>query len=112
MVLVPMAVDTAENDTHSLNSLGAVCFDSTASEFFRDETTILHRPGVVSVQKRLKSIDEDDLLRINDRRDSAYTEPIDSITTDFPCPGDSIGPIMNASHFQSGGCQPVTIVLL
>jgi hypothetical protein len=107
-----MAGDAANNDNHPLISLGAVCFDSTASEFFRDETTILHRSCVVSVEKRLKSIDEDDLLRINDRRNSAYTEPIDSITTDFPCSGDSVGPIMNASHLQSGGCQPVTIVLL
>ena len=107
-----MAGDAADNDNHPLILLGAVCFDSTASEFFRDETTILHRSRVVSVEKRLKSIDEDDLLRINDRRNPAYPEPIDSITTDFPCPGDSIGPIMNASHLQSGGCQPVTIVLL
>ena len=97
-MLVRMAGDATDNDNHPLILLWAVCFDSTASEFFRDETTILHRSRVVSVEKRLKSIDEDDLLRINDRRDSAYTEPIDSITTDFPCPGHSIGPIMNASH--------------
>ena len=97
-MLVQMAGDAADNDNHPLILLWAVCFDSTASEFFRDETTILHRPRVVGVEKRLKSINKDDLLRINDRRDSAYTEPIDSITTDFPCPGHSISPIMNASH--------------
>ena len=101
-MLVQVAGKAVGNETRPLISLETVCFDSTASEFFCDETTILHRPRIVGVEKRLKSIDEDDLLRINYRRNSTYTEPIDSIPTDFPCSGYSIGPIMNASHLQSG----------
>lgn len=49
---MPVQADgkTVGNDTRSLISLETVCFDSTASEFFCDETTILHRPRIVSVE--------------------------------------------------------------